>query len=300
MSENSRYLFVVNPIAGGENKDPCLDYLKTVYEKKNIAYSIFKTTGENDYAKVKQAIDDTNPTIVVAIGGDGTINLVAQLIRNTDLIFGIIPLGSANGLAVELGIPEDFKQAVQVLLNQNVRPLDAVLINKTYLSLHLSDIGLNAKVVKRFEEEKMRGMLGYARQFISELFQLRPRKYILKLDGGDSFKKKANMIILANATKYGTGIEVNPDGKLDDGYFEVCIIKPFRWYQFFPILFSFLTKRIRTSPHVSMHRCQTAQITNRNQEVLQVDGEVIGNPKSIDVEILSQAYQVIAPTPTVR
>jgi diacylglycerol kinase family enzyme len=146
----------------------------------------------------------------------------------------------------------------------------------------------------------MRGMLGYTRQFISELFNLKPNKYDITLDNKPAFTKKANMIVLANATKYGTGIEVNPDGKLDDGYFEVCIIKPFRWYQFFPILFSFLFRQLRTSPHVSLYRCKTANIINRDEEVLQVDGEIIGNPDTVDVEILPQAYRVIAPAQPTR
>lgn len=290
-----RYLFVVNPIAGGASKDPCMDFLKRAFQKRNLPLHIFNTTGEDDYEKAKKAIEETQPTTVVAIGGDGTINLVAQLLRDTDLTFGIIPLGSANGMAVELGIPENFEDATRVLLYGSVRPLDAVLINQTYLSLHLSDIGLNAKVVKRFEEEKMRGMWSYTRQFISELFQLRPNKFQLTLDGRKTFNKKANMIVMANATKYGTGIAVNPDGKLDDGYFEICVIKPFRWYQFFPILFSFLTRRIRTSPHVNIYQCQTARIINRDEEILQIDGEVIGNPKTVDVKILPHAYQVIVP-----
>ena len=301
MAEKSKFLLIENPIAGDENKAPCMDYLKDLFEKENIEYNLFETTGENDFAKAQEVIEEVQPTVVVAIGGDGTINLVAQLVRNTDMIFGIIPLGSANGLAAELGIPEQFERAAEILLAQNIRSLDAVLINKSYLSLHLSDIGLNAKVVKRFEEEKMRGMLGYTRQFISELFNLKPSKFDITLDDKPTFTKKAHMIVLANATMYGTGIEVNPYGKLDDGLFEVCLIKPFRWYEFFPILFSFLFRQLHTSPHIDHYQCKSARIVNRDEEVLQVDGEVIGNPNTVDVEILPQAYQVIAPQkPTSR
>lgn len=295
-SSDRRYLFIVNPIAGGGSKDSCMDFLKRTFEKRNIPVHTFETTGKNDFEQAQKAIDKAQPDTVVAVGGDGTINLVAQLLRNTDLRFGIIPLGSANGMAVELGIPSNFEDATRVLLYGDTRPLDALLINETYLSLHLSDIGLNAKVVKRFEEEKLRGMGSYIRQFISELFQLRPNKFSLTLDGRKPFRKKANMIVLANATKYGTGIAVNPDGKLDDGYFEICVIKPFIWYQFFPILFSFLAGRVRNSPHVNIYQCQTAHIINRDEEILQIDGEVIGNPKTVDVKILPQAYQVIVPT----
>lgn len=297
ISSDSRYLFIVNPIAGGSSKDACMDFLKRAFEKRDIPFHIFETTGKNDFEEAQKAIDKVDPNTVVAVGGDGTINLVAQLLRDTDLRFGIIPVGSANGMAVELGIPQDFENATRVLLYGSTRSLDAILINQTYLSIHLSDIGLNAKVVKRFEEEKLRGMGSYIRQFISELFHLRPSKFTLILDGRKPFRKKANMIVLANATKYGTGIAVNPDGKLDDGYFEICVIKPFLWYQFFPILFSFLAGRVRNSPHVNIYQCQSAQIINRDEEVLQIDGEVIGNPKTVDAQILPQAYQVIVPTP---
>ena len=172
--------------------------------------------------------------------------------------------------------------------------VDALLLNDKHLCLHLSDIGLNDKVVKRFEEEKIRGKFGYIRQFIREIIHTVPKKFKFDLQG-NTFKRRAHMVVIANATKYGTGAVMNPVGKIDDGKFEICIVKPFPKYAVFSIAYHMFRGSIKTSPYVKIISCKSITIYNPQKEVLQVDGEVIGYPKKVDVKIKKHAFHLITP-----
>lgn len=291
------FLFIINPIAGGLDKSKYIQKLDQIFLKKGKKFKVFETTGQkNDAENALQLIKDYQPDVVVAVGGDGTCNMVAKLIYDLDVLFGIVPLGSANGLARELNINENRDLATELLFNGIERPIDALLINNKHLCLHLSDIGLNAKVVKRFEEEKSRGMLGYVKQFLREIRHSEPKKFRFELKG-NKFKKKAHMVVIANASKYGTGAIVNPTGKIDDGRFEICIIKPFPWYAFFAITYHLFRGSLKTSRYIDIISCSQIKIHNLPKEVLQIDGEVHGYPAIVEVSIKKHAYTLIAPEP---
>jgi YegS/Rv2252/BmrU family lipid kinase len=293
----ANFLFIINPISGGLNKEEFVSKLRILFEEKNKELHIFETRGrEDDRELALQRINELNPDVVVAVGGDGTCNMVAKLLLDKDVLFGIVPLGSANGLATELNISEDHDEAVQLLFRGVEKPVDALFINGHEICLHLSDIGLNAKVVKRFEENARRGMLGYFRQFAREVTISVPSKFMFELNG-NTFKEKAHMVVIANASKYGTGAIVNPEGRVDDGVFEICIIKPFPWYAFFSISLHLFKGTLKTSRYVRIIKCSSIRIHNLPNEVLQVDGEIVGYPDEVEVSIRKHAYRIIVPEP---
>ena len=292
--KTERYFFVINPISGGQDKQSCADYIQQHFDEQKLLLQVYNTTGADDYQVAQEMIEHFDPQVVVAMGGDGTINLVARLLQGSTRLFGIIPMGSANGMAAELNISSDMDLALKILTAGHARSVDALTINR-HLCLHLSDVGVNAKVIKRFEEQKMRGMWGYARQYVREIFRMKSDKFGFTIDGR-RFIKKAHMVAIANATRYGTGAIINPDGQIDDGRFEICIIKPFPWYGIFSITLSMFLGRIKSSPHVEIHSGQSARIENYDREVLQVDGEVIDSPPHIDVSVVPAAYRILVPS----
>jgi len=295
--KRDRFIFIINPIAGGLDKTKYvhkLDYIFANYQKD---YSIHDTKGEpDDPQRAKEAIVAYQPDVVVAVGGDGTCNMVAQLIADENVLFGIVPLGSANGLATELNIEDDVDAATDLLFTGVEKKMDAIVINDEHICLHLSDIGLNAKVVRRFEEGKKRGMLGYVRQFIREIYHSQPNSFVFELKG-NTFKKKAHMVVIANASKYGTGAIVNPVGKIDDGKFEICIVKPFPFYGYFSITFQMFKGTLKTSPFVDIISTQHIKIYNKPKEVLQIDGEIRGYPDTVEASIKKHAFRLIVPQP---
>lgn len=295
--KRQKFLFVINPIAGGLDKSRYIRQLDDIFRKKQKAFEVIETRGQgDDNERIQQAIHTHQPDVVVAVGGDGTVNMVASVIQDQDLLFGIVPLGSANGLATELDIDEDVMAATEVLFSGVEKKVDAILINQQHICLHLSDIGLNAKVVKRFEENKRRGMLGYFRQFVREIRDAEAKKYGFEING-NYFEKSAVMVVIANASKYGTGAIVNPAGRMDDGRFEICIVKPFPFYALFAIAFHLFMGTLRTSGYVKIISTRRIIIHNLPGEVLQIDGEVHDYPERVVAQIKKHAFRIIVPNP---
>ena len=299
------YLFVVNPISGDKNKLSFYDFIKEEIAPSAYTYEVYPTTGIDDEKVLKKIIRKRKPEVIVAVGGDGTLLLVASLLINSSVKIGLMPFGSANGMAKELDIPkipdrtlgltaaERFRPSWEKIRKSQVREIDILKINKRYHSLHLSDIGLNAKIVKRFEAEKIRGYLGYARLFIKELKQKKRISYQLIADG-KRFNGKGYMIVVANATKYGTGAIINPVGNLSDGIFEICVV---RQIKLITLLRSFLSiYNINLKKRDDLLRvvpCKKAILELKHPETLQLDGEIIGEVKKVEISIIPRALKII-------
>lgn len=293
-NNQQKILFVINPISGDIDKNHLKDRIQFFAAKQNFSYRIFYTTGENDPALIKEIISEFKPTKVISVGGDGTCNLVGKILLNSTIQMGIIPLGSANGLAKELMIPQTLDEALQIVVDGTPKTIDVLKVNEDYISLHLSDIGVNAKVVARFEKDNVRGFWGYAKHFIKELQVAKPLKFKLIMEN-QCLYKKAYMVVLANASNYGTGASINPEGKLDDGQFEVVLIRPYSFWQTIKMVIPFFTRKLHLLDYVSIYNCKKVKIINHKKQIVQVDGEVIGRLEEVNVEIIPQSLQVLAP-----
>ncbi len=300
------YLFVVNPISGGNDKSAFYRFIDEEKISENFSCEVYPTTGANDEINIKKLIDLHQPEVIVVVGGDGTLLLVSRIVKNTTITIGLIPFGSANGMAKELRIPkisdsklslnpsQKIKECWDIIQKARIREIDLLQINKNYYSLHLSDIGLNAKIVKRFEAEKIRGYFGYARLFFKELKHKKRISYSLVADG-NKLNGKAYMIVIANATMYGTGAVINPVGKLDDGVFEICLIKQIKFVSLLRSLASIFKKQLQPRKDlVKVVTCKNATIELKDFETLQVDGEVVSEIKKVEISILPKALRIIA------
>ncbi|WP_339738493.1 diacylglycerol kinase family protein [uncultured Sunxiuqinia sp.] len=292
LSKPQKILFVINPISGDIDKNYLQEKIEVLAAKKQFAFEIQFTKGKNDQRLITEAIRKFAPGKVVAVGGDGTCNLVAKILMNRNILMGIIPLGSANGLAKELQIPQNLDEAMKTIIADKSKAIDLVIINQKHVSLHLADIGINAQVVKRFERDHIRGFAGYAKHFIQELFAARPLKFKVTLDGRKIIKK-AYMVVIANATKYGTGAIINPKGSISDGKFEIILIRPYSVWHLFQMVIPFFTRKIHELDYIKSYSGQKATIHNYGKKELQIDGEVIGRLKEINVEINPHALEIL-------
>ncbi len=302
---SSRYLFVINPISGGNDKSSIFRFVEEEVIQKGTECDVFRTTGEDDEAELSKVIFKTKPNVIVAVGGDGTLHLVARITKNTDIKIGLMPFGSANGMSKELNIPkisdiklslnpsERFIECWNIIKREHIKEIDLLQLNEDHYSLHLSDIGLNAKIVKRFEAEKIRGYFGYARLFFKELKQKKRIYYHLTADH-KKYKGRAYMIVIANATMYGTGAVINPVGKLSDGVFEICLLKQVKFVTLLRSFLSIFKKNLQPrNDLVRIISCKNATIELQEFETLQVDGEVIGEINSLNIKILPKALKLI-------
>lgn len=288
----SKILFVINPTSGTGKKT---DYNKIITQYAgdyDFTYMIFTTTGDDDKNKIHRHIDEFQPEMVIAVGGDGTINIVASLLVGTNINLGIIPSGSANGLAYNLNLPTRFEEALKKNLEGPYKPIDVILINNQYYCLHLSDLGINARIVKRFEQEGSKGLLGYGKQLIKELFAAKSSFYFdLKTDK-EQKRTKAEMVVIANACCYGTGIEINPYSALDDGMFEVVIIKPYPWWFVFTFIYRSIRGNLHKLRYIDIFKTSYAEIEVERYQDFQIDGEFKNKTKSLKMEVVKHALKV--------
>ncbi len=172
-----KLLFVVNPISGGVDKEPFLKSSAVLCDKYGIDFHVFKTTGQDDENKLKQVLEEYRPDKVLSAGGDGTTLFTALTLLGTNYPMGIIPLGSANGMAVELAVNLNPIEALKdVIMSDRIAGLDLLKVNSQHYSLHLGDIGINAQIVKGYSEDSRRGMATYAKYFLNELSLLKTFK----------------------------------------------------------------------------------------------------------------------------
>lgn len=284
-------LFVVNPISGGIDKQPLLEKIKSHAQSSGYEPEIMETTGENDEERIREAVKKYQPKKVVAAGGDGTVLLCASLLKDTDIPLGIIPSGSANGMCSELQIPADLDQALKIIENGNVERIDMLVFNEDHLSMHISDIGLNARLVKNFEESENRGFLGYAKGVIGELIGTQPFDVTLKTKK-DTIKHSSYMVAFANARRYGTGALLNSIGKLDDGLFEVCILKELNLANIAGQFFDFVNK---DSEYMEVIQCEELEVKADREVSFQIDGELQNDVSKLTVSIHPKCINVIRP-----
>lgn len=285
-------LLVVNPIAGSTDKSSVISEVKEKLLSEDKKFHLYSTTGENDREKLISLIEENKIDRVIVAGGDGTINLVAGVIIKRDISLGVISVGSANGLAVNLELPETHSEQIDVALGDHYADLDILSVDGL-ICLHMSDLGINAELIKNYETSSIRGKFGYLIQSIPTLIQSEfPFQFSISTE---NYKKDTSAVLVAfaNAKKYGTGANVNPEGKPDDGIFEILIFKK--------LSFSEILKTLRNETDldpdfVEIIPATRATVTCQKPVPFQIDGEYIGKKTEIEISILPDKLRVVVPS----
>ncbi|WP_417886834.1 diacylglycerol/lipid kinase family protein [Zunongwangia sp.] len=289
MKEFRNILMIVNPISGGRDKDQMVNLIKNKAKETNKKLSIFKTTGNNDLSKIKKELQKVNPDRLFVIGGDGTIKIVAEAIHDYEIPLAIFPEGSANGLSLNLKIPENKKEQLNIAFGDNTTNLDVLHLNNE-VCLHLSDIGLNAELIEHYESSSVRGKFGYLMQSIPTLIKSKyPYEFTIEANG-ETHTSKGIMLAIANCRKYGTGAVINPEGNYNDGIFEIITFKNLD----IPKILGMLRDNVQLDP-------QFAKVLQTNQATIscptplafQIDGEFIGKSEKIKAEISKKNLQIL-------
>ena len=286
-----KILFVINPSSGAKSKKNWETITSKYFKSLPHTIEFFLLTGKNDATSLQYWIDKFKPNRVVAVGGDGTVSLVAQQLLNSSIAMGILPAGSANGMAKELQIPTTTEGAMDVIINGDIRCCDLICINDKTISLHLSDLGINAQLIKYFEEDNIRGKLGYAKLVFRVLMNKRLMYVTIKTDK-EEIKTDAFMVVIANASKYGTGALINPEGNLHDGLFEIVIV---RRLHFWSVLKTFLHFKRLNPKKVELLQAKSAIIKTTKKIHFQVDGEYLGKVDEVKADILPSSLNLLLP-----
>lgn len=287
-----KILFVINPKAGGTDHEETIAALEELVKARGFEGQFYFTTGDDDEKNVKRKIETFKPQRVVAGGGDGTIQLVAKILLPYEMTMGIIPMGSANGLATALEIPKDpIEAAERILSSTKICPMDMLRFNGKHLCIHLSDIGVNALMVKKYEEGGERGLLGYAKHMIAAI-QETPLYHITVRTPDETYEKEGFMMAFANAHKYGTGVQIS-EGSVSDGVFEICNVEKVTLDEAIKAGLTALNVFVDQDMFSDVITCREAEITIDQPAHFQIDGEYMGMTDHLKVEIVPGALKLL-------
>jgi|SRR5688572_749428 len=287
-----RILFIINPISGvGSNDDAILLIHKKAVET-GIDFKFLYTTSENDDVRIQDQLQDYHPDRVVACGGDGTVQVVASNIMNRKIPLGILPLGSANGLATALDLPEKMEEAVDLVFEAtNMLNLDLLKFNDKHLCTHLADIGINAKIIKNYEEQGARGMFGYAKFLMQSIKESPLLTYSVKTPS-HTYEKQGYMIVISNANRYGTGIQIS-DGSVSDGKFEISNIEKVALDEAIKASLTKFNVYVDKDMFSDVISCEYAEIKIDQKVDFQIDGEYMGEIDHLTISIYPSAVPVL-------
>ena len=281
-------ILVVNPVSGGLDKAAIVEAVAFFAAKKKQHFILYETSGVEDVLKIRVLYDTYKPKRIIIAGGDGTINMVAKAIGEKDVIIGILPAGSSNGLAVDLSLPESLDENLEICFQNNFLAIDMIVINDK-ISFHLSDLGLNADLIKNYEKSEIRGKLGYVLQAFTTLKNLEDPFVATITANGKTMKCLARMIVIANSQKYGTGVIINPNGTMNDGKFELVILKNLDLI----VLGKIITGNMPIDlDDVEIISTDKAIIKTNVPVSFQIDGEYCGTESTLEVSILPKRMKV--------
>jgi diacylglycerol kinase (ATP) len=252
----------------------------------------FTRSAEHNLELAQEAAEKRKD-IVIAVGGDGTINNIAKYMVNTGILFGIVPQGSGNGLARHLKIPMDNVKAIKVINKLHRKNIDTGMANDQFF-LNVAGAGFDAHVSWMFANAPKRGFWSYTKITLNEFANYKPRAYELIVDG-KSVTKDAFIICVANGSQYGNNAYIAPQANLDDGLFDISVMKPFKTYQMPAIGLEMFMKKYNNSRYVDALKGSDIVIKRPEAGVFNIDGEPIMMEKDIHIKILPEALKVIVP-----
>ncbi|WP_264522893.1 diacylglycerol/lipid kinase family protein [Flavobacterium sp. N502536] len=284
-------LFVVNPISGDLDKSDLISVVEEFAATNDFDLEVYETTGKNDQKKVQGLYNQYQPERIVVAGGDGTIKMVAEAVEQFDVVIGILPAGSANGLSVDLNLPDTIEENLKIAFLHHYIEMDMISINGKK-SIHLSDIGVNANLVKNYEESNLRGFWGYALQAYSALKESEEPFVATISANHETVEHTARMIVIANSQKYGTGVIINPNGAMNDGKFELVILKSLDLL----LIGKIITGNMPIdSDDIVIISTDKATIKTDYPVNFQIDGEYCGAQSSLEIHILHKQMKIAIP-----
>ena len=292
MTEKKRIVFVVNPISGTQGKKAILKWIDERLDRSIYDYSIVKTEYAGHATQIAANAVQEKVDVVVAIGGDGTINEIARSLVHTNTALGIIPCGSGNGLARHLRIPMEPKSAIDVLNRGRELCIDYGKINNIPFFCTCG-VGFDAFISLKFADSGKRGLLTYLENTLHESLTYQPETYEIENEEG-TVKYKAWLIACGNASQYGNDAYIAPHASLTDGLMDVTIMEPFTVLDVPSLSFQLFNKTIDQNSRVKTMRAKKIKIHRVNDGVMHFDGDPLMAGKELEVEIVPAGLRVIA------
>ncbi len=284
-------LFIINPISGGRKKAKIPALIDAYLDKEKFTANYSFTEYAGHAGELAEEAGNKNFDIIVAVGGDGTINEIASKVVQLDKVLGIIPFGSGNGLARFLKIPMDAKKAIQLINKFNITVIDTAKLNDRFF-FNMAGVGFDAHISSVFAGNKGRGLNGYVELGLKEIIDYKGQNYQIEIDG-KVYKRDAVVLSIANSSQYGNNVHISPKSSLTDGLLDVCIIKPFPLYKLPQLAYQMIRATTHKSTMVEIISGKQIKITRKREDAVHLDGEPFVMGKEINAEINPASLKII-------
>jgi diacylglycerol kinase (ATP) len=283
--------FIHNPVSGVRKFNHFEELVRQYLDLDKFDYSLWETKSPKDAMRLASAAVQEKFEIVIAVGGDGTINEVIQGLGNAEIILGIIPGGSGNGLARHLEIPLEPEKAIQLINKFNTKKIDIATING-YPFASIAGLGFDARVASKYRKVRRRGLYGYARVIAMEFFRYREREYTITFDD-QQITRKALLVSIANSNQFGYNTIIAPTSRADDGLLDVVIMKKFPLGELPRMISLLFTGKIDQASYYESFKTKELFIVRKRGKRVNIDGEAIRMGREIFVRIQPAAIKVI-------
>jgi len=300
-----KIVYLVNPVSGTGKKEILEKLIQHKTKAKDIPFEILHTNINGDYDHLKDKIEKESITDVVMAGGDGTVNRVVSALRETGVNFGIIPMGSGNGLAFGAGIPKNAIKALDLIFTGKASYIDAFTINDQF-SCMLSGLGFDAQVAHDFAHKASRGLLTYTQQSLFQYFKAHPYQFEIVLENF-SFFSDAFFISIANSNQFGNHFTIAPKASLDDGLLDIVIVQKMHKAKLpFAILRQIrgnneLQQLVEDMSQKNILYFQTPSLTIRNLKhaPFHIDGEPSETKSEFKIQLIRKCFKLYQPASAV-
>ena len=281
----------MNPISGTSDKKDIPYLIEELLDKEQFDYSIRETEYAGHAYEIAKESKEQGIDIVVAVGGDGTVNEVGRALVHSNTALGIIPTGSGNGLARHLLIPMKIKGAIQVLNDCEITDLDYGIINE-HPFFCTCGVGFDAFIREKFAEAGKRGPITYLENILKEGLKYEPETYEIEAENG-TIKKKAFLISCANASQYGNNAYIAPQASMSDGMIDVIIMEPFDALEASQISIEMFNKTLDKNNKIKTFRSKEIKIYRKAPGVIHYDGDPIETGKEIVVTLKEKGIKIL-------
>jgi YegS/Rv2252/BmrU family lipid kinase len=289
--EKLKICFIYNPFSGTRKPGRFKELIANTLDGDKFDYIFHETKSPKDAIRLASDAVNEKYDIIVAAGGDGTINEVIQGIGHAPVMLGIIPMGSGNGLARHLEIPHEPEKAIRLINKLNTRTIDVATING-YPFASIAGLGFDARVANKYRKVRKRGFFGYFRVIFREYFRYRDREFTLTFDN-QKISRKAILLSIANSNQFGYNSIIAPNAQPDDGLLDVVIVKKFPLGELPRIIGLLFTGKIDQSSYIESYKTKELFIVRKRGKRVNIDGEAVKMGREIFVRIQPSAIKVI-------
>ena len=287
--------FIVNPASGSiRSRSKGIEQLIEQHlDKKLFDPEIIFSPAPSMLQTLSREAADQGIDVVVAVGGDGSVNGVARGLIGSKAILGIIPMGSGNGLARHLNIPMNAARAIEILNSGKTILIDTISINDNQF-VSIAGVGFDALVADRFAQSGSRGLLTYLKIVTRTYPFYKPQKYLLDIDG-EMVKRRALFISFANSDQFGYNFSIAPTADITDGLMDVCIVQKIPIFKAPQIAHLLLAKKIDKSNYVEIIKAKQVFLCRGKNEVINIDGEPVFLSRNLSLKVNHLALRVVIP-----